>query len=128
LKFIYYVFYRIFSTYDKDPKLSAFLALSILLGTYIIALFKTLYCFGLIESLPIFSKVYLYNKLYWYGPVLVFIGIFYLLFNSSKQRDVIQTFNKRFNVFSWYKIVILILVLLIPVFTLTYFNGCQNFN
>jgi hypothetical protein len=122
MNFLFYFYYRIFKTYDKDPSFTAILAVFITFCLYLLSIHKILFNFGYVSKLPVFSNTYLFNKLRWMVPVLVLFVFFYMFFTSDKRQTIIQRFNKHDDFFSFGSIFLFVLIIGLPIFLIAHFS------
>ncbi len=113
--FVFYFFYRMLSrSGDDDSLFSSILGVFLVIGLHIIALLKILAHFNVIEGLPIFSDTYLHNKLYWFLPLGVILGIVYLYFNKRKAKRVIDKYSSKENFYSLGNVTLFIFLIVVP--------------
>ena len=120
MNFLFYFFYRIFKTYDDDPAFTAIISSFLVVCLYLLSTHTILHKLGYVSELPIFSHTYLYNKLYWYGPISIVFGIVYLFFSKKKRGAIIKMFDEVEDFFSFRSILIFTLVVALPIFIITY--------
>lgn len=121
MNFLFYFFYRIFRSYDDDPAFTSIISVFVIFCLYLLATHRIFFNMGYVENLPIFSRTYLYNKLYWYVPILVLFGIFYMFFLKGKRDAIIKKFDEFEDFFSFRSILIFTIIISLPIFVIAYF-------
>ena len=114
-EFVFYFFYRILSRKgDDDSLFSSILCIFLIVGLHIVAVLKICAHFNNIEGMPVFSGTYLHNKLYWFLPLGVVLGIVYLYFNKSKTKRIIEKYSAKEDFFSLANIALFLIVIIVP--------------
>jgi len=114
-KFVFYFFYRTLLKLNDDTIFTAKLGVAIVLCLHLISLANILKFFGLIDGIPIFSDIYLFNKLYWYPFIIIIIGLILLNFNKVKTKAIIEKYSANDNFYSIGNILLFLLLIVIPV-------------
>ena len=118
-KFVFYFFYRLLPYKESDRIYTSILFCFIVVGLHLVAFSKILKYLNVMGDLPVFSKVYLYNKLYWYIPCAVIFIIMLLYFNKVRVKEIIKHRDvERF--FSLKNILFFLLILILPILVLSY--------
>lgn len=112
--FAFYFFYRELARRNDDSIFTSILGVFIIIGLHFFTIIKVLDNFGII-SYPTFSSTYLYNKLYWYIPCAVILGVVYLYFNKVKTKAIIEKYSANDNFYSIGNILLFLLQILIPI-------------
>lgn len=115
MRTLYYFFYGIFRRYDSDPTFTSFLTVCITVCLYLIAGMNILVHFKVLSEYPRFSDIYLYNKLYWYIPILIIIGAVAIAFPSRKWREAIDYFDSYEDFYSFGRIMLMLSVIALPI-------------
>jgi len=99
--FIFYFFYRLLWYQKEDDRISVSKVFTfIIVGLHIITIWKVLAYFDIVGKIPVFSKVYLYNKYIWFLPLSIVMALVFVYFRMSisqvewlKKADL-KTFNQ----------------------------------
>lgn len=113
--FVFYFLYGILNkSNDDDSVFSAILGSFIIIGLHIISILKIFAYFGIIEGLPVFSNAYLINKLYWFIPLVMVLGIVNLYFGKEKTKAIISKYSSKENFYSFGNILLFLLLIIVP--------------
>ena len=117
--FVFYFFYRLLPYKEDDKIYTAILFCFIIVGLHLIAFVKILKYFNISGDLPVFSSIYLYNKLYWYIPGAIILAIMLFYFNKRRVKEIIKHRDvERF--FSLKNIFFFLLTLILPILVIAY--------
>ena len=115
--FLFYFFYNLFTRLKIDDTIfTSVLWTFIIIGLHIMAFIKLLVWFNVMASMPLFSKIYLYNKLHWFLPLSVVLLIVFLYFNKGKTKKIIEKNEERHNFFTLKNIVTFLATIIVPSF------------
>ena len=115
--FLFYFFYNLFTRLKIDDTIfTSVLWTFIIIGLNIMAFIKLLVWFNVMASMPLFSKIYLYNKLHWFLPLSVVLLIVFLYFNKGKTKKIIEKNEERHNFFTLKNIVTFLATIIVPSF------------
>lgn len=81
----------------ENSVFTSVLGVAIIISLHILSIAILLSHFNIIGEIPVFSKTYLYNKLYWYAPVLLLIGIVFMYFTKSKVKSILEKYSGKEN-------------------------------
>lgn len=112
--FIFYFFYRIFNGRKEDPEFYSLIATFLIIVLHLATVMKVLDYFGVMDF-PNFSDTYLYNKLYYYIPLAVVLGIVWLFYGKSRKKSIIQKYSSRDVFYSFGNILLFVLHFAIPI-------------
>lgn len=113
--FAFYFFYGMLVRRKDNTVFTSVLGVAIIISLHILSIAILLSYFDVIGEIPVFSKTYLYNKLYWYAPVLLLIGIVFMYFTKSKVKSILEKYSARENFYSFGNILLFLSLILIPV-------------
>ena len=112
--FAFYFLFKMLSRKKDDAVFISTLGVAIIISLHILAVAILLGYFQLIPKIPVFSNTYLYNKLYWYTPALMVIGIAFLYFTKTRVQTVFAKYSSSGNFYSNLNILLLLLIILTP--------------
>lgn len=112
--FAFYFFYGILASRKDNTVFTSILGVAIIISLHILSIAILLSYFNVIGKIPVFSKTYLYNKLYWYIPVLLLIGIVFLYFNKSKVKSILEKYSAKEDFYSFGNIMFFLLMIVVP--------------
>lgn len=114
-EFMFYFLYGILKKYkDDDAVFTAVLGVFLMITIHLLALAAGLKFVGVIENIPVFSKVYLFNKLYCYLPLGVLLAGVYLYFNKSRTSAVIAKYSAMDDFYSFANVLKFLLAIVVP--------------
>ncbi len=100
---------------NDDTIFTAKLGIVLLVCLQLISIADILKYFGLIDGLPVFSDVYLYNKLSWYPFIFVVVGLVLLYFGKKRTKVIIEKYSAKDNFFSIGNILLFLLLFIVPI-------------
>jgi hypothetical protein len=112
--FAFYFFYGMLVRRKDNTVFTSVLGVAIIISLHILSIAILLSYFDVIAEIPVFSKTYLYNKLYWYAPVLLLIGIVFMYFTKSKVKSILEKYSARENFYSFGNIILFLLMIVVP--------------
>lgn len=120
--FAFYFIYGIFASRKDNTVFTSILGVAIIIFLHILSIVILLSYFNVMGKIPVFSKTYLYNKLYWYVPVLLLIGIVYLYFNKTKVRSILEKYSAKDEFYSFGNIILFLLMIAAPILVIAKFK------
>lgn len=112
--FVFYFFYGILKRRNDDTVFTSIIGVFLLAGLHLMTIIEILVYFKLIK-MPVFSSTYLYNKLSWYIPWAVVLGIIYMYFGKKKTKTIIEKYSSKENFYSLANNTLFLLIIGIPV-------------
>lgn len=120
--FAFYFFYGILLRRKDNTVFTSVLGVTIIISLHILSIAILLSNFNIIGEIPVFSKTYLYNKLYWYPPVLLLIGIVFMYFTKSRVKSILEKYSVKENFYSFGNIILFLLMIVIPALIIAKFK------
>ena len=121
-EFAFYFIYKILARLNDDTVFTSVLGVAIIIFLHVLSIAILLSHFHVIGKLPVFSETYLYNKLYWYLPSLLFIGIVFMFFTKSKVKSIVEKYSGKEDFFSFGNIILFLLMILVPALVIAKFK------
>jgi hypothetical protein len=110
----FYFIYRVIARKDDDTVFTSVLGVFIIIGLHIISILQVLHHFGLF-SFPRFSRIYLYNKLYWCIPCSVVLAFVFLYYDKAKTKAIIEKYSADEDIYSMGSFLLFLSMILVPV-------------
>jgi len=112
--FAFYFFYGILERRKDNTVFTSILGVTIIVFLHVLSVVFLLSHFNIIGKIPVFSNTYLYNKLYWFVPSLVFIGIIFLYFTKRKVKSILEKYSAKEDFYSFGSIIFFLLMIVVP--------------
>ena len=120
--FAFYFFYGMLLRRKDNTVFTSVLGVTIIISLHILSIAILLSHFNIIGEIPVFSKTYLYNKLYWYPSVLLLTGIVFMYFTKSRVKSILEKYSVNENFYSFGNIILFLLMIVIPALIIAKFK------